>query len=268
MSETTVRPYRKALVWGRLALTIGIGTSIGGNVQAIHLDNATPGIGAHLSAVFWPAALFILIEIMLHTPWANRAKDRLARWAGLGLVAFIAAWVSYWHLAHVLSSYGYDKLSTYLGPLAIDGMMAMATVALTRISEARGMASRASAMATDVMATRPAVQDMVAADGVKLASEAEQWLATSVWDRLASEADSTTTPAVPVAAVPVSPGPQRGPRGKLDEEAMDLIVELVNLGISVKAVDTAIATVYEVSDRTVRRARAALFPTADADDMA
>ena len=52
------------------------------------------------------------------------------RWAGLLPIAGVAAFVSYRHLSGLLAHYGEEPLVYYIGPLAVDGLMIMATAAL------------------------------------------------------------------------------------------------------------------------------------------
>jgi hypothetical protein len=54
----------------------------------------------------------------------------VVRYLGLGLVAAVAAVVSYRHLSGLLTHYGEDPWTAQFGPLAVDGLMVMATGAL------------------------------------------------------------------------------------------------------------------------------------------
>jgi hypothetical protein len=54
----------------------------------------------------------------------------LLRWVGLPPVALVAAVVSYRHLSGLLDHYGEENLVVWLGPIAVDGLMFMATLAL------------------------------------------------------------------------------------------------------------------------------------------
>jgi hypothetical protein len=106
-----IKTHRRAAWVATLTLALGIVTSLGGNLQAINLGGREPGVGAYISAVFWPLALFAAIEVMLHTPWLASRRDNLTKWVGLASVAGMAAYVSYGHMVHVLLAYGYDKPS-------------------------------------------------------------------------------------------------------------------------------------------------------------
>lgn len=131
--STHLRP----LIVATLVLLAGIAASLAGNIQAINLGDSAPGVGMYISAIIWPLFLFGAIEVMLHTPWARTWRDALTRWAGLTAVAGLSLYISYGHLVHVLEDYKYDTVSAHLGPLAIDLMMAMATLAMNRVGQAR-----------------------------------------------------------------------------------------------------------------------------------
>lgn len=129
--------HRRPLVVATTVLVLGVAASLAGNLQAINLDNASPGVGAYVSATAWPLLLFGVVELLIHTPWLANWRDRVTKGAVLVAVASVAAWVSYWHLANVLSHYGYDQASRYAGPVAIDAAMVLAALALDRVVQAR-----------------------------------------------------------------------------------------------------------------------------------
>lgn len=243
--------YRRPTIVATLVLSIGVLASIAGNLQAINLDNESPGIGAYISAVFWPLALFVIIELLLHTPWLDNWRDRLTKVAAVLLVAGVGAWVSYWHLANVLSSYGYDVASRYAGPLAIDAAMVLATLALNRVGQARRMASVSNVQA-DVLPMDTLAEDIRAGVdraqtelGQELAEETEHYL-----QRLAGQLDATTTPAVPVIA-----GPTELPRrAKVDvDEALQFARIGRTNGLSAGDIAELLGGWYGTSSRTIRR---------------
>jgi hypothetical protein len=90
----------------------------------------TPQVGAVAGAIFWPIALFVVTEMLARVAWPEGWRWIVARFAGLLPVALVAAFVSYRHLSGLLAFYGEDKLTTMFGPLAVDGLMVMATAAL------------------------------------------------------------------------------------------------------------------------------------------
>jgi hypothetical protein len=251
------KTYRRALVVATIVLVGGIVASLAGNLQAINLGDAQPGIGAYVSAVLWPLFLFGAIEVMLHTPWVSSWRDGLTKWAGLLGVAFVSFWISYWHMAHVLHSYGYDSVSSHAGPLAVDITMAMATLALNRVGQAR-------------RAPEPEARPVQ----VTLAAEAQNYVDTMAdaghyLDRLAGELTAETTTAFPLDIVPVSPAPAGVKPESVPADAADLILawaganpwERPRKGV----VDALVALELGVAPRTARRWRDALVPK-DAQD--
>jgi hypothetical protein len=89
-----------------------------------------PEPGAVVGAIVWPVFLFIAVEILARVAWPAGITWRLIRWGGLLPVALVAAFVSYRHLSGLLAHYGEEPLVQHLGPLAVDGLMVMATGAL------------------------------------------------------------------------------------------------------------------------------------------
>ena len=174
MSENeTPNPYRRAKGIAFTVLGLGLAASVAGNIQSIYLDaphGESPSVGAFISAVWWPGILFLMIEIAIHTPWAKTSTDRVVQWLGAGVIGALAFYISYFHLAHVLSSFGYDTASRYVGPLAIDTAMMVATYALRRISLATAEAQLAAEVA---MADMAKAQEMA-----KMATEMAKDLAT------------------------------------------------------------------------------------------
>jgi hypothetical protein len=75
----------------------------------------------------WPVALFVATEILARVAWPSGWVWQLMRWAGMVPVAFVAALVSYRHLSGLLAFYGEEPIVCVLGPLAVDGLMVMAT---------------------------------------------------------------------------------------------------------------------------------------------
>jgi hypothetical protein len=122
--------------WAYTGATLGGLVSIAANVAhsfippAGHTGPWAPEAGAVVSAIVWPTFLFIAIEILARTPWPRQLGWALTRWIGLLPVALVAAFVSYRHLSGLLAHYGEEPIVTIIGPLAVDGLMIMATAAL------------------------------------------------------------------------------------------------------------------------------------------
>ncbi|HZN20624.1 MAG TPA: hypothetical protein VFB84_20930 [Micromonosporaceae bacterium] len=157
--------------WAYLGATLGGAASIAANVAHSYVPppNApaewAPESGAVIGAVFWPLALFVAVEIFARTLWPAGRRWVLLRFAGLLPVAGVAAVVSYRHLSGLLSFYHDDALTVLIGPLAVDGLMVMATGALIATGTRRA-STTAAAVAAPVaagMVAAPAVAPPVAA---------------------------------------------------------------------------------------------------------
>ncbi|MGH3326792.1 MAG: helix-turn-helix domain-containing protein [Streptomycetales bacterium] len=122
--------------WAYAGVLLGGGVSIAANIAHSYVppDEAgpkwSPEHGAVIGAVFWPIALFIAIEILARTRWPELARWVVLRYLGLLPVAVVAAVVSYRHLSGLLEFYNEDALTATIGPLAVDGLMAISTAAL------------------------------------------------------------------------------------------------------------------------------------------
>ncbi|MEV8516177.1 DUF2637 domain-containing protein [Dactylosporangium sp. NPDC051484] len=122
--------------WAYIGTALGGVASLAANVAHCYIPPTgapadwRPEAGAVLSAMFWPVAVFIAVEILVRTVWPAGVWWRLARFAGLLPVALVAAVVSYRHLSGLFRHYGEDPLTATLGPLAVDGLMVMAAAAL------------------------------------------------------------------------------------------------------------------------------------------
>ncbi|SCG80624.1 Protein of unknown function [Micromonospora echinaurantiaca] len=130
---TTSRPSRG---WAYLGLVLGGLVSVAANIAHSFIapdgapENWSPEPGAVVSSIVWPLFLFIAIEILARTPWPTGWGWNVLRWVGLPPVALVAAFVSYRHLSGLLDHYNEETLVVWFGPLAVDGLMLMATAAL------------------------------------------------------------------------------------------------------------------------------------------
>jgi hypothetical protein len=122
--------------WAYSSLGLGGIGSIAANVAHSYVPPADaptgwqPHAGAVVSAIVWPVFLFFAIEMLARVAWPRGAWWALLRFGGLVPVALVAAFVSYQHLSGLLAFYGEDALTVRIGPLAVDGLMVMATGAL------------------------------------------------------------------------------------------------------------------------------------------
>src|SRR3954451_5789095 len=135
---TVIDPSGRA--WPYAGLLLGGGVSVAANIAHSFVPPAAaapgwaPNPGAVLLAAFWPAAVFVAVEIMARAHWAPGRRWVLVRWGGLAPVALVAAVVSYRHLAGLLGYYGEDPVTVAIGPLAVDGLMIVSTGALLAMS--------------------------------------------------------------------------------------------------------------------------------------
>jgi hypothetical protein len=136
MNGTTRRGRDAGRGWAYLGTAVGALASLAANIAHCYVPPPgapagwTPEFGAVISAMFWPVALLIAVEILARTRWPTGRWWVLARFAGLLPVALVAAVVSYRHLSALLHHYGEDTLTTMAGPAAVDGLMVMAAAAL------------------------------------------------------------------------------------------------------------------------------------------
>ncbi|MFY1688033.1 hypothetical protein [Plantactinospora sp. WMMB782] len=122
--------------WAYIGATLGGTVSIAANVAHSYVPPAdapagwTPQTGAVIGSVFWPVALFVATEILARVAWPTGRRWTALRFLGLLPVALVAAIVSYKHGSGLLRFYGEDVITAHLGPLAVDGLMVMASAAL------------------------------------------------------------------------------------------------------------------------------------------
>jgi len=133
--------------WAYIGAALGGTVSIAANVAHSYVPPVvapaawSPQTGAVVGAIFWPVALFVATEILARVAWPSGRRWSALRFAGLLPVALVAGLVSYKHLAGLLHFYGEDAVTSHLGPLAVDGLMVMATGAL--LATARRVAAHA-----------------------------------------------------------------------------------------------------------------------------
>lgn len=138
--------------WAYTGVVVGASVSIAANVAHSYLPPANvpqgwaPDHGAVFFAVVWPVILFIAVEILVRVGWPRGWSYALLRWAGMVPVAGVAAFVSYRHLSGLLAHYGEDAIVSHVGPLAIDGLMIMATGAIYAGKRAAALADAVVAL--------------------------------------------------------------------------------------------------------------------------
>ncbi|HLT09230.1 MAG TPA: DUF2637 domain-containing protein [Micromonosporaceae bacterium] len=124
-------------VWAYIGVVLGGSVSVAANIAHSYVVNPSPPTLAVAVSVFWPTALFVTVEILARVAWPSGTRWALLRFGGLLPVATVAAVVSYRHLSGLLSHYGEDPLTVAIGPLAVDGLMVVATGALLATGRAR-----------------------------------------------------------------------------------------------------------------------------------
>jgi Tfp pilus assembly protein PilX len=170
-------------------LLLGVAASVVANV--LHaLDNPI----SQAIAAWPPLALLLTVELISRVP-VHRPLLTAARVLATAIIAGIAAWVSYWHMAGVASRYGETGASPYLLPLSVDGLIVVASICLVelggRISELQRSTATADQAAPANVQTAAAGRQTIAAD-FQAAAAGRQTIAA---DFQAAAADPQTIPA-------------------------------------------------------------------------
>ncbi len=133
----------KRIGWAvRAVFALGIAASLAGNVL-----HAQDNVISQAISAWSPLALLLTVELISRIPTRGGAAS-IARMAATAVIASIAAWVSYWHMAGVAAEYGETGAAPYLLPLSVDGLIVVASVSLVEI----GARIRALTMAAEPVA--------------------------------------------------------------------------------------------------------------------
>jgi hypothetical protein len=116
--------------WAYLTLILGSIVSVTGNVLDMRRITNTPDWFDYTAAGMWPVWLFLAIEVHARVPWQPKWTHRIVRHGGLTLAAALSAVVSYGHLHELLLARNQGWLTAMFGPVVIDCIMAMSTMAL------------------------------------------------------------------------------------------------------------------------------------------
>lgn len=230
--------------WAYTGALLGGAVSILANVAHSYVPPAaapvdwTPQRGAVIGAVFWPLALFVAVEIFARTAWPVGRRWTALRFLGLLPVAAVAAVVSYRHLSGLLAFYAEDPLTVVIGPLAVDGLMVMATGALIATG-----ARRAAPVATSLAAMVVAPDEAVANEPAPAPTASEA--VTPAPGAPAAEVTPQSAPAPKRAAVTRSP--------KRQPSAAERVAKAI--ARSPRASDATIAARLGLSEATVKRHR-------------
>ncbi len=180
----------RRLRWAvRATLTLGVAASVAANVL-----HARPNPISQIIAAWPPLALLLTVELISRVPHQRRFLGAI-RIAATAVIAAIATWVSYWHLAGVAARYGETEHgAAYLLPTSVDGLVIVASVSLVEIT-AR---IRAAALppATPTFATTPSASTPQPADPAATA------VATA-----AALSPTTATPTTATNGTPTSTDP-------------------------------------------------------------
>jgi Protein of unknown function (DUF2637) len=132
VSTTTNAETLKGLVrvrWGTRA-TLALGVIASGAANILH---AQPDPISRAISAWPPVALLFAVELIARVP-VHRRWLAAIRWGAAGLLAGIAGWVSYWHMAAVAATYGETGSSAYLVPLTVDGLVVVASISLVELN--------------------------------------------------------------------------------------------------------------------------------------
>jgi DNA-binding transcriptional ArsR family regulator len=213
----------KRIGWGtRGVFALGIAASLAGNV----LHAADNPVSKAISA--WsPLALLLTVELISRIP-TRRGLMTVARLGATAVIAGIAAWVSYWHMAGVAARYGETGASPYLLPFSVDGLIVVASISLVEIG---GRIRRLALPAVPVTEPAPAAAEPATPEPVP-----------------------AETPA-PAAPVKKAPAKRVTPRPASASKVAKVAARMPGASVA------EIARKAEVSPSTVRRHLAALRVT-------
>jgi hypothetical protein len=126
--RSEVLAQHRRIRWGvRATLVLGVVASTVANVLHAEDNPISQTIAA------WPPlALLATIELISRVP-VHRRSLALVRFSTTAVIAGIAAWVSYGHMADVIRRYGETGASPYLIPLTVDGLVVVASVCLVEL---------------------------------------------------------------------------------------------------------------------------------------
>src|SRR3954451_11417405 len=146
--RSVILQHLRRVRWGvRATLLLGVAASVVANV--LHaLDNPI----SQAIAAWPPLALLLTVELISRVP-VHRRLLAAARLLATAIIAGIAAWVSYWHMAGVAARYGETGASPYLLPLSVDGLIVVASICLVELGD------RISSLETEAQAASRAAHE-------------------------------------------------------------------------------------------------------------
>lgn len=121
----------RLLAW--TALLVALAASVAANVAF-----AMPALGPRLSSGVAPVLVVLAAGLLERVPLSGvRWWRRTLAYGGLGVVVVAAFVTSFEHQYRLLVQYGNPALSAVLLPIAVDGLIVLASVCLTVIAERR-----------------------------------------------------------------------------------------------------------------------------------
>jgi hypothetical protein len=150
--------YAGAVLGGAVSVAANVAHSYVPPAAGWPVDTTGPELGAVAAAVFWPVALLVAVEILARIAWPEGWRWTAVRFGGLLPVALVAAFVSYQHLSGLLAHYREDAVTAHVGPLAVDGLMVLATAALLATSTGQVRRGLAHLPAQPVVRAEPVTE--------------------------------------------------------------------------------------------------------------
>jgi Protein of unknown function (DUF2637) len=111
-------------------LTLAFGVTASGIANVLH---AEPNPISRTISAWPPLALLLTVELISRVP-VHRFWMAFLRLGATGLIAGIAGWISYWHMAAVTEHYGETGSSAFLLPLTVDGLVVVASISLVELN--------------------------------------------------------------------------------------------------------------------------------------
>jgi hypothetical protein len=122
-------PQLRRIRWAvRATLLLGVAASVAANVL-----HALPNPISQAISAWPPLALLLTVELTSRIPMHRRLLAAL-RVMATATIAGIAAWVSYWHMQGVAVHYGETRMSSFLLPISVDGLIVVASVSLVELA--------------------------------------------------------------------------------------------------------------------------------------
>jgi len=273
-----------------VALLAGAGLSMAGNVADVlrTRGQATDGMDVAI-AVAMPGLVVLAVHMFVSPRWDGLDWPMQAmRWTGCLAIGGMAMVVSWFHLHDLLLARQQPLVATILEPLALDAMAIMATALLLAgrrlAGQAGALASGQVADMTEMVASLTAERvNEIVANHLATGQATDQDIDVAIDDR---PIRSVAWPAVPVspaswvdreaeailrlANLPSAedlanrpdrlaiPNQDRPRPMAIPEGVAEMVARMVEQGAAMKEIDQAVASVYEVAERTARRWRGQL----------